>query len=189
MGSSKDDEYLRLILTSRADTFKNPTVQQLLPKVHRGLARRQSRGFLTSFTNDIRYVRIKDASGKEQLHPAFQVKEKRLNSIISKVVKGLMYHALNRRLPSGYAIRVISDIEDLPENVLLGLVEPLSREPHIIIGNRVFAYTYKVIADEPDVPAPFASLWLLSFYETVPFFIIVGAEKDLVPGERQLSIC
>src|SRR5262245_41527341 len=62
-GASKDDEYFRLMLTLRDDTFDHPEVQKVLPTVFRSLTKPNKVGFSQSLFQSIRILDVTASGG------------------------------------------------------------------------------------------------------------------------------
>ncbi len=60
---SQDDEYFRLMLTLREDTYNHPDVGQILPTVFRSLRKPEKVGFTKSLQNSMREVNVRSPSG------------------------------------------------------------------------------------------------------------------------------
>jgi len=91
-GASDDDEYFRLMLTLREDTFDHPDVQKILPTVFRSLAKPNKVGFSKSLFQSIRVLNVTTSSGLFLgPRPTYNANLERLDRVAQRIVKGLFY--------------------------------------------------------------------------------------------------
>jgi hypothetical protein len=96
---------------------------------------------------------------------ALSVDGSRIENVISRVIRGLYYHHLGQRLPTGHIVWTWSDwFGNLGDQEFLtafqGVLDALKSEAPKTVGGRVFCYCFRILDDPPDV-----SVWWLSFYD------------------------
>jgi len=160
LGGSADDTYLQLVLTLREDTHMHPDVQRIWPSVFRSLSRPQQEQFTRSFLGTLHTVSRRTPAG---IHlgdaVAFDADLGRLNSVVARVTKGLFYHELGYRLPDEFTAVAYSEsgftdehsevLREIRDKVIARLVTCAPR----VIGNRVFAYRWMLVDNDPNVSA------------------------------------
>jgi hypothetical protein len=168
---SKDDEYFRLMLTSRDDTGNHPGVQQILPTVWRSLERVGGIGLRESLLKTVRWVEIWSRGGIYLgRRGTYDVNKMRLRRVATRITKGLFSHETSIRLPDSYEVRAIleSDLDDAERQTFADeVVRPLMSQPRTTIGKGVFTY-----CSWHEVQDPNKSAWLLWFYG-IPLFLCV----------------
>jgi hypothetical protein len=169
--ASDDDEYFRLILTLREDTFPHPDVQQILPIVFRSLTKPNKKGFSKSLFQSIKVLNLMTSSGLFiGRHPTYGVDLDRLDRVVQRIVKGLFYHEQKSRLPDHYdafacsASGLSNLARDLKAHIVASIVDPILVQTPKTIGNNVFTYRFIFAPEDPNVSA-----WHLIFYEKVVF--------------------
>jgi hypothetical protein len=170
-GASKDDEYFRLMLTLREDTFDHPEVQKVLPTVFRSLTKPNKVGFSKSLFQAIRIRELKTSSGLFLgQRPAYDVDLERLDRVAQRIVKGLFYRERGARLPNEYVVSAYSAsglsnlTKDKKDYIITNIVDPILLQTPKTIGNNVFTYRFMFSPEDPNVSA-----WHLIFYEKVAF--------------------
>ena len=184
--ASKDDEYFRLAVTAGINPTEFPNEFALSIKAIRKLGMPQKRGLakmmLTSFTKVPVYSRgglYLGNAGSLSLDIA------RIQRAVDRIIRGLFYHHMNKRLPTTGSVSIFSDWFDpiLPEE-LRDRVETASEflrsvEP-IVVGSGVFCYRYRIIEDEA-----YGSIWWLSFYDHRRF--LCSTKCDVEPAKTLVN--
>jgi hypothetical protein len=170
-GASDDDEYFRLMLTLREDTYMHPDVQRLLPVVFRSLTKPNKVGFSKSFFESIKEVELMTSSGLFLgQRPGYDVDLARLDHVAQRIVKGLFYRERGVRLPDDYEVSAYSAsglstlAKDTKDYIINNIVDPILLETPKTIGNNVFTYRYAFNPNDPN-----NSVWHFIFYEKVVF--------------------
>jgi hypothetical protein len=174
--ASKDDEYFRFAMISRADTFEMESAQSIYPKVKRSLTKSTKIGFKKSISDAVKdidgYTKSGIYFGKVAI---LDVDLVRLNRVASRIVKGLFYHHTQKHLfgNKDAIAYVVDSLRGLPQDELINLrdniLKPLKNSSPISIGGDVFEYKYVLAKDEM-----YASAWLLRFFKKVYFLGLTG---------------
>ena len=183
-----DGEYFRTVIVAREDVHEHPAVQALLPKVLKGLARPESRGFRRALVARMRKVERRTPAGLIAGHAlTYDTDRERLGRVVARTVTGLFFHHLGRRLPAGYEVDGFT-ISGMPRGApasdtaleMLGYVA--ARDTHAI-GGDIFQYKF-VSADDDEN----AMIWSLLFYGRVCFLgFTVPSDELLGASERDRS--
>lgn len=164
--ASKDDEYFRLAITPGIDPTKFPNEFDLSIQVIRKLGTPQKLGLaktmLSSFAKEPMYTPAGLYLGEAG---SLNVDVARIQRVLDRIVRGLFFHHLSKRLPKTGSISVVSDwfVPDLPGEVrtsVEAVLDFLSTAEPTVIGSGVFCYRYRIIEEEP-----YGSVWWLSFYD------------------------
>ena len=165
--ASKDDEYLRLNITSREDTPISPGAKEVYRTTMRGLERPDRPGLKNDLLSRT-YVNAKYSDGGVYLGRVmkYDIDAQRMK-VAKRIVKGLFYHELGRRLSDEYFAFAISPSEIVEASqdlhIVAGQLEEQSERP---VGNGdVFTYRYRTLDKDSNV-----SQWLLVFYRRTAFF-------------------
>lgn len=173
--ASNDDEYFRLVLSMRSDTFKHPEVSKNIVKLQRSLQKPEQKGFRASFLNSLAFVDSHTPAGiylgKTN---AFLVDMKRVNDVIKRITQGLFYKEKGRRLPDNYRVWVCCIDDIINEHPhLLGtftmkdIISSTLKGKSRTIGNDVFKYWCNFAIDEEN-----SSAMVFSFYGRVNFLAL-----------------
>lgn len=169
-GQSREDEYFRLTITSRADVADHPEVPTLSGTVVRGLARPQARGFLEGFCQNIGLAELRSPGGLYlQDVGVMNVDLRRLDAVVARIVRGLFYHETGTPLAPTSVVSVSqeSGLRAISEDAraqLVRLCGVLRAQPEHKVGNDVFSYWYQRVEGHAEM-----SVWLLGFYQKVWF--------------------
>lgn len=176
---SADDEYLRLMLSLRDDTFEHSDVQQVLPVVYRSLTKPNKVGFSRALFQSIQERNILTSSGiyigRRQ---TYDVDLARLDRVAQRIARGLFYHEQHRILPEQYEVFAFSAAglsnitKDLKDQIITELVDPLLQQTPKTIGNNVFAYRCSFNPEDNN-----SSVWHFIFYDKV-VFLCFTAPRD-----------
>jgi hypothetical protein len=162
-GSSKDDEYFRLMISVRGDIDSHSEIPLIQEKIISSMSKRKQIGFGKLFLASSRLIaRTKPDGLYIGVSPVVIVKTSRMMSVASRIVKGLFYHERKVRLPSSYKATAFPiRYKDLSDPALSTLRALSSK----VIGKGVFSYKCQFLEDDPN-----ESGWLMFFYEGAPFF-------------------
>ncbi|WP_425398702.1 HNH endonuclease [Aeoliella sp.] len=174
-GFSKDDEYFRLMVAIREDIADSSQAHKLLPAIHRSLGRSRGKGLLHGLLNSSEEVELVTQSGiflgtSAKYKPEFE----RLNRVVERTVKGLLYRHFDAPLPSGYSVRVFNeDGLEATEGAFVDAARQMAakvvRNPCQSIGDGVFQYWYAKVASKD-----FCSMWVMTFYERASWLCFVS---------------
>jgi hypothetical protein len=177
--ASKDDEYLRLVLSMRCDTSDHPEVLKNKPKIQRSFQRPEQKGFRASFLNSLDVVDSRTPAGIDCGKTlAFLVDMKRVNDEIKRITRGLFYKEKERRLPDNYQVwACCNDIINehplfLGTFMMKDIITSTLQGKSLTIGNDVFRYWCRFDVDEENI-----STWVLSFYGRVNFLALTIPNK------------
>lgn len=179
---SKDDEYFRLMLTLREDTFNHPDVEKILPTVFRSLEKPDKVGFAKSLMKTTRQVQVRTPSGLYLgIKPSYDVNLTRLDNVARRIAKGLFYHETGHRLPDRYDVVAYSDSglrnvnDTYRQHLETTVIRPLVSNAPKIIGDQVFIYWAGYTSEDIN-----KSAWLFVFYERVAFLCLTLLKEEMV---------
>jgi hypothetical protein len=174
--TSKDDEYFRLKVCLRHDAGKNPKARANWHSILRSLKRKEAKGLRRSFFSDFCEVKLQTPAGLyigNRL--GYDVDLIRIRRVVERIVRGLYFaeHCKPLGLDNEVRIYTIEDlhnesakiIEDLNQTILL----PLAAIAPKIVDNKVFFYRFHIPRENPAY-----SIWVLFFYNHVPFLCMTG---------------
>lgn len=180
MSASKDDEWLRLVLSFSRDATREPHVSRVLPTVMRSLKRPEARGFSNAFFSSVRNVDVWSGGGVF-LYQArgFDIDQARLERIISKIVRGLFFRELKRRLPLSYVV-LTCYLNTLPFRSPHAEATEFIRSCGVMMGdsqpkriaNGAFVYRYNTGPDNA-----FETIWAMLFYTRLEFVAFTVSKK------------
>jgi hypothetical protein len=166
---AKDDDYVRLVLTTTEGATGNPARDELIPAVKRFAERQESKRVLHSFYDSLESGYFPNSAGIFVRREHFIVDGARMDTFARRVVKALFYREKGHRLPDGYFINAIhyrrlEEIERLPGSdrdfwsfTVTELIENRPRKS----WDKAFAYSWLQSPNDPE-----ATWWLLEFYGT-----------------------
>ena len=175
--TSLDDEYLRLVLTMRADVANHPDVNAgVLASALRSLSKPEARSFARRFLSTIRPVSIRSPAGlyigqtgtyQADWQPVFRS--------IERTVRGLYFHHLGQCLGADYGVQLFEDSfvrwatmpEELKQNLKSMAIAVRSQSP-LYIG-RAFRYHRFHTPEDARV-----SVWMLVYFDRL-FFLATTA--------------
>ncbi len=179
-GSSKDDTYFRDTLLFWDVTHDHPEAKKVADTVIRSFRRPEQEDYSRSFINSVKEVDVFTPGGLYVgKHFGKPIDHLRLNRTAKKIVKGLFSHEFGERLPDHCDAMAFGLRNEREQKKQLWLQETCSKlvgEPQTTIGNGVFHYWFHQEEDAPE-----KSIWLLLFYEKVPFMGLTGP-KDILAG-------
>lgn len=173
-GASLDDEYFKTVMVLKDKAGSHSEAAGIRASVLRALQMPEKRGFFRAVAGKVRRVQIRTSGGLYLgRRTAFDVKLDRLDSVVSRITRGLFWHHQGTRIPDGFEVAVFSedglrkmsasDIEAIKAEVVI----PVRSNPSHSLGRGVMLYWYALTDRAP------ASVWLYEFYEDVRFAAFV----------------
>ena len=154
-----------MMVVLREDAGQHTEARRTWETVFRSLQRPEAGGLRVSLLHRLRPVDLHTASGVyvgQRL--AVDVDLERIERVIKRIVKGLFFREMGRRLPDTHEATAMTDPRFLPGEEtmasLRSILAALRAQPVREIGKGVFSYRFVVAADQPD-----ATVWLLCFFE------------------------
>jgi hypothetical protein len=179
--SSKDDEYLRSVLISRADVDENQSTDELRNALMRSLSDPKQPGFQRLYAKSIGVKKVFTTAGLflgEQ--PVFTVDYGRLERVLSKVIRGLYYHHTKMRLKMEYSIKIIVEddlklqTQSIKNFIKSKILYHIDQTALCEIGKNTFNYKFLLTKEDK-----YAGAWILRFYGKVHFLGLVLKNQDL----------
>lgn len=172
-GASEDDEYFRDIVVQHHTVGEKPEAQPLLDKFLRALANPRKRGYAIQTLKDFDSMRVLTPSGIDLgLQPAYRVSTERLIRVVTRYVRGLHAHALGRTVPAERVHALVNSNWIAHEASSLSAM--LNGGHRRVVKSGVFSYFWNHPHDEPS-----ASVWLLLFFDALPFVGVVHPEAGV----------
>lgn len=148
-GSSKDDEFLRLLLTMPLGAHKIPQISPLVAPLLRSFGKREARGYVGGFLGSIEQIDVTTPGGVFLGRvPTFRVDPARITRILRKIVRGLFYKEFKTPLPSSHGVAVVP-FHPMKTGLSRGqfakmgaLIGPLLNSETRDIGNGMFVYRF-----------------------------------------------
>lgn len=169
-GASKDDEYFRMVISFRHDTYDHPEASNIYPKVIRSLQRSKAKGLRRKLLKSVKEIDLNTPYGLYVGKTGqYDVNLERLDRIAERIIKGLVFHEQKKRLPEGYmtVAYVLDSFEEASVNTkeILGtLISSVQDQEVKSVGNGVFTYRMRFL--EEDM---FDSISYFTIYEVVEF--------------------
>lgn len=170
-----DDEYFRLVLTMRHDTSELECVKPVLETVFRSLKRQDKQGFARAFLGTYKRRPVVTPSGLFiGYQPTYDVDRHRLLRVVARTAKGLFFKHRKRALPLNYDSTAI-DKEEYPrldpnvQSTMRAVLQLMEDQNPRVFGQGVFKYWRHFLEEDENV-----SVWLMVFYQRVPFFAMTG---------------
>lgn len=184
--ASQDDEWFRNYLISDDRIKNHPESKELNKALERSLQRPQSVGLQKFMDRNLKRVPLITQSGLYSGEgTALDNDFTRESRVLTRIMKGLYYHELQKHHPTDNVISVYSSnkiyspdakVRKERRNAILELINDLKNEPIRTIGQDVFSYKWGVAKDNYG-----ATFWILVFFKAIPFSIIS------VPGQQEES--
>lgn len=162
---SKDDEYFRSAIVLRRDAGEHPEAKKVAERVWRSLQRPEAQGLNTLLLNDVREFYRLNELGIYEPAASYYVEFQRIESVASRIVKGLFWDEYGKRLSDDYVVSAFidSDIGHMDDNqleIFNSVLEVRSRS----VGKTVFRYWQRAVPEDESMTA-----WILLFYGSVWF--------------------
>ena len=178
--ASKDDEYFRLMLITRADIGDHSAAQPLMESVHRSLENHAVSGLARSFVNNVSERNIISSDGNVIGRGfGFDVDLSRLDRVAKRICMGLYFKKYGSVLPlemkiTAWSYDGLRDVDDSQKALLERMIARIKTDnlSHDI-GNGAFSYFYRQVADRND-----AGAWVLSFFDQEMFLCLTSPAND-----------
>src|SRR3990167_5778700 len=103
--------------------------------------------------------------GPKTMYRVSDLDYKMINSVVEKIIKGLFYHEFGETIPEDWIIRIVWINPKRDKE--LGLTEMAKELKWNVIKDDTFAYGHQF------VPETFQSIWILDFFKTPIFYILL----------------
>jgi hypothetical protein len=173
--TTKDDEYFRLKVGMCDATRSHPDIQATREVIFKSLDRQEAGGLKRMALGDLRMVDVYSPVG---LHGGQSivaiVDRRRIERVISRIVRGLYWHETGRRLAEDHDVFVVEEESMNPQrpDIAERLVSMLSQQPQRVIGNGVFSYRYLILME------PCISVWHFVFWQKKWFIAVAGPKQS-----------
>lgn len=172
IGFSKNDDYVRLVLTTTESGKDNATRNELIGVVKRFAERPESKRVLSGFYESLESGYMLNESGVFVRREKFSVEGARMNAFAARVIKALFFRVKGYRLPDGYIVnaihyRVYRQIEAMSgehRDFWPIIIAELLRSSHAEAWGDVFGYSLVQSPNDPN-----ATWWLLSLYDRAQY--------------------
>ena len=178
-----DDEYFKCVMVLRDDLKSDSRVAKLQASVTRSLIR--GRGAAKRIIDSARRVEVHSPTGIWLGKPlSFEPEVGRVTDVISRTVRGLLYHLKGERVPDTHQVWVVwhdvlmeatQDYSDLIQH----LINHAEHSEIHTIGD-LFEYKYAVANDEP-----WTTVWILGFFQRVAFVGMTAREEMLKRAQQK----
>lgn len=163
---ARDDDYVRLVLTTTEGAMGNPARDELIPAVKRFAERQQSKRVLKSLYDSLESGYYPNPMGIFMRREHFVVDGERLDRFAKRVIKALFYREKGHRLPEGYAINAIHHRRmdavirqsGSDADFWMFIIAKLNEKSLRKAWGEVFGYSWVQSPNDPD-----ATWWLLDF--------------------------
>ena len=180
--ASQDDEYFRATLSFRHDTYTLPDAEAAAARALERMQRKESEGFLRAFLADVKEEEIITPAGLYLgTAGSYKVDMPRLISVVERVTRGLFFHHTKSRLPERSIVKVYP-VESFRNNLdvtsfqrIAEMVMWASSAPHHETAGKVLSYKFRQTDQDPA-----ASVWMMMFYDAVPFLVVTATPKPAV---------
>ena len=171
--ASKDDEYLRWVLTVGEHVGKNPHASVAGDTSIRAIKRPEAAGFQKLLMDATHKVVLVSPEGDLAERLAYGVDWERVYRVIGRTVKGLYFGETGRALPPDCKPRIyMKTAIESRTGILSGMVSAIGHllsQPPKVISEGVFSYWVDFREGYTE-----ASLWCVRFYESFDFVVVTG---------------
>ncbi len=172
-GWSKDDEYFRFVVLNSEELEGQELARQPIQSMLRSLRKIGKTRFTDMVGRSLGAVNLRTEGGiLLGTKPALEVDGNRLGRVGERIVRGLFFHEVGKRVPDTHNVHGRLRQGD-PSHVL----EPMGNvkfPPFKRIQDGVFSYTWLHVAEDRD-----STVWLMLFYERLPMFGFTQLQPDL----------
>jgi hypothetical protein len=182
-GTSLDDDYFVRSISAIRRTRPNAHARRIAARQEFGLARIRATGAWVDHLHRTRRVQFTTGTGLAVgLGWGRLVDRARLYRVAERIVRGLHFHALGRRVADDASVHVLHFIE-FEQNLGWSRAETQARIelarglPGGVIGGETFAWRY----GEDAVGTTTGSHWWLGFYGGADFIASVGPAPASIP--------
>jgi hypothetical protein len=174
-GAAQDDEYFRTVMAFRSDTYERSDAAGAAERAMRALVREGGEGFRKGVLSKLTEIPMFGDDGpKVGSIGQLDVDLRRVRRVVERIVRGLYYHHKGERLPPECRVTVnsLESFESPDASAVATLCEvtrwAMSAERHVS-PRRVLDYRFRETKQDPA-----CAVWILGFYETVPFVVITA---------------
>jgi hypothetical protein len=187
---SKDDEYLRDVLSFREELSDNPFITQLNKAIPRRFDPSRSEGYFKYIHGRMGEESVKTKSGIYLgVKTTFYEDLSRIQRVLERVTKGLYRHCTGNKLAEGFDALVYTQeyflsLEQEPEkNFRYIFQNSLADQEWVTVVPSGFDYKFKALAN------PGYTLWMLRFYLKYYGFAVTlkEAEKEQQKGNKPVT--
>jgi hypothetical protein len=178
---SKDDVYLRDVLVAHQEAGDCPQARDVQQAMLRSFSDPKQARYTSRFFSGVRVVNLTTPAGLLlPRQPAMVVESRRLDRVITRIIRGLFYHEFGERIPPDYEVRsfcVTDRLRQVPaeaRDFIRNVFPIFNWSPIRLVGPGVFAYRVSLMPRDG-----YTSMWLLAFYEKVHYFACVTREDAL----------
>lgn len=180
LGRSDDDEWFRMIVANRDDLRENQDVQSLLKDIFRSWERPEAFKKLKAITTSLIDMPLFTSDGQYLgNHTVIKVDKERMSEYLKQLIRGLFYHETKTRLTEKVRIGISINFEITP-SLQEQAGQYLKGKPFQVVGNGLFKYVWNHIEDDPTT-----GVWLLVFYNKVPF---LGITVGQLPNNDKINL-
>jgi hypothetical protein len=187
--ASGDDEYFRLVLVMRRDTYYHPEAHSLLASIYRSLSNPNKVGFSQAFLRQLRPVSLVNAKGRVVGETgAYNIDVPRIARVIERITRGLFYRETGRPLPLDYSVLVVNENDYMGWTVEyrkhfdeVVMRQIMANDPNSF-GHDVFFYRKAPVDTDP-----LQGVWQMVFYKTVGFVCFVMSPANTREFEKAHS--
>lgn len=177
-GFALDDEYMRTVLITRAETADHPATTALIDEVSRSLARPKARGLANLVAESFTELDIHTPSGLFlETQPAFSADAARLLRNIERIGRGLYFHEAGQRLPANIRVEADMLLESGTE-CSKGVGRYLAGRPVDRFGRNEFQYCWLAASDNPS-----ATICRMVFFGVSHFVCVTAPERPGISAE------
>ena len=175
---SKDDEYFKLILTMRYDTYESTSAKNNWPSVLRSLRRKNAKGLQKSIFGSMKAVNIVTPSGIFLGESAtYQIDYSRVANVIERIIKGIHFKKKNETISKEYDIMIFPLVDyerytSEQKEVFIDLISRIKKSDIMTIGRDVFSYNYRSFDDDQGAFGIY-----MTFFKYVPFLAFTARRE------------
>ncbi len=170
-GFQKDEYFFRQFWVSMLMDRSKDAKQLMNSEIIRSIKRTPALGYqmfsqmqlVNAYTKSGIYI------GKKTMYRISDLDKKRISTVVIKIVKGLFFNEFKQVLPEDWEIKIIWITPQTEKN--LKLVELAKTLKWNVIKEDTFAYGVNYF------PNTFQSIWIIDFFRTPLFYILVLDEE------------
>jgi hypothetical protein len=175
--AAPDDEYFRTVMVLRWDVYERSDAAGAVQRAMRALVRPRGEGFRNGLLNKLTEIPVfGDDGAKVGSIRQLDVDMRRVRRVVERIVRGLYYHHKGVRLPPECRVTVnsLESFESLDVDGVTTLSDltrwAMSAERHVS-PQGVLDYRFR-----ESVQDPVCAVWILGFYDLVPFVVVTARE-------------
>lgn len=178
--TTKDDEYFRLKIGMCDAARDHPDIKATQETIFKSLQRPEAGGLRRMALDDLLMADVYSPLGLYAGQSiAAVVDRRRINRVVSRIVRGLYWHETGRRFADDHDVFVIEKESlnlrrpNIQQHLRDKIAIPLSQRPQRMIGNGVFSYRYLIPLESSCV-----SIWSVVFYQKKWFIALAGPKRS-----------